>query len=198
MTHTTANMIIDLCRAENIAAAMEALRSLAAIWDDLDDDQIKTACKIASNDWDSDRDILDALQRPASYCDAPEVSIDLLTRINDEDHVLDLYGDSGANGVWFPANDTEECYANYWSSGDEYTWCDMVNDIDLDEATAIMTSEQDDRWEVAKENGTEEETAEAIRAELYDADDAVRQLACDAVEFEEFDHLTCAILRIIN
>ncbi len=191
--------IINLAAAENATEATRLLRNLLAAFDAAESEEaIEEAIEEARDDLDSDNDICDALSTSGA-CDIV-AAITMLERIaNNGDAVMDLYGNSGANGVWFPGSETEKAYAEFWSSSGSYTWGQMLDDIDLDDAGSIMSADQEAYWDAAKALGDEEHARELILEQLAadDGYDERKQLACDAVDFEELDALPLAILRAI-
>lgn len=110
-----------------------------------------------------------------------------IVRMTEEDYVASLYGESGDNGLFFPANETEGLFARFWSD-EHYSWDQMVDDIkDLSEAGAILSAKEEAYLDAAKALGESESAEEVIRNRLHEADaeenEGIKQSACDAVEF---------------
>jgi hypothetical protein len=129
-----------------------------------------------------------------------------LVRMTQDDYVASLSMESGDDGLFFPANETEYLFARYWTD-EHYSWREMVDDIaDFAEASAILSTKEDAYWFAASALGEEDSARAVLRSRLYEADDeenrgikqSIKQAACDAVEFVSISGVALAAARAID
>lgn len=112
-----------------------------------------------------------------------------------EGAIFSLHSEAGADGIFFPANDTERTFARYWTD-EHYTWENMVDDITDEalidgQALEIMPHGAEKLLDAAVAFGDtiKEQALTAVREELYKADqlsnDGTKQASCDAVTWFE-------------